>query len=138
MVAASPHQELLPAGWPRPSGYSNGVSAEGRLVVVAGQIGWDLDQRFPPTFAGQVRQALTNIAAVMAEGGAEPRHLVRMTWFVTDIETYTAELKAVGEAYQAALGRNYPAMTLVQVVRLVEPAAQVEIEATAVVPPAEG
>jgi enamine deaminase RidA (YjgF/YER057c/UK114 family) len=124
---------LLPEGWPAPKGYANGMVAEGRTVFVGGQIGWDVHGRFPDGFVGQVRQTLENIAAVLATAGAGPEHLVRLTWYVVDIDEYAASLRAVGEAYRAVFGRHYPAMTLVQVVRLVEPAARVEIEATAVV-----
>ncbi|MGC1303970.1 MAG: RidA family protein [Caulobacteraceae bacterium] len=129
------HRDLLPEGWKRPSGYSNGVVAEGRTVYVAGQIGWDVEGRFPPTLAEQVRQALANIVAVLGEAGAGPEHLVRLTWYVVDIESYNGALREIGQAYKAVVGSVYPPMTLVQVVRLVEAAAQVEIEATAVVPP---
>ena len=127
------HRALLPEGWKRPSGYSNGMVASGRMVFVAGQIGWDTEGRFPPTFAGQVEQALANIVAVLGAGGAGPEHLTRITWYVTDIDAYSDALKEIGQAYRATLGPVYPPMTLVQVVRLVEPLALVEIEATAVV-----
>jgi enamine deaminase RidA (YjgF/YER057c/UK114 family) len=129
----SVHRSLLPEGWKRPSGYSNGMAAEGRMVFVGGQIGWDTAGRFPPTLAGQVEQALANIVAVLNEADAGPQHLVRLTWYVVDMDAYTGALKEIGRAYRATLGSVYPPMTLVQVVRLVEPDALVEIEATAVV-----
>jgi enamine deaminase RidA (YjgF/YER057c/UK114 family) len=130
--ASMVHRPLLPAGWPRPSGYSNGVAADGRTVFVAGQIGWDSEGRFPETFVGQVEQALANIVAVLAADGLGPEHLVRLTWYVTDMDAYTGALADLGRVYQSIVGRVYPAMTLVQVVRLVEAKAMVEIEATAV------
>jgi enamine deaminase RidA (YjgF/YER057c/UK114 family) len=128
------HQILHPSGWPRAKGYSNGVAAEGRIVVTGGVVGWDAAGTFPPTFLGQARQTFENIAAILAEAGAGPEHLVRLTWYVTDIDAYLADPKALGEAYRAVFGRNFPAMAAVQVVRLVEPKAMIEIEATAVLP----
>src|SRR4051812_46051754 len=125
---------LHPPGWPPPQGYADGMAAEGRIVVTGGLVGWDTAQRFSQGFVAQARQALQNICAVLAEGGAEPRHLVRLTWYVLDIDAYTAGLKGLGAAYREMIGAHYPAMAVVQVVRLVEPAALVEIEATAVVP----
>jgi enamine deaminase RidA (YjgF/YER057c/UK114 family) len=125
---------LQPGGWPMPKGYANGVAAEGRIVVTGGVIGWDDRGLFPDGFVAQVRQALRNIAAILAEGGAGPEHLVRLTWYVVDIEEYLAGLKQLGRVYREIFGAHYPAMALVQVVRLVEKAARVEIEATAVVP----
>jgi enamine deaminase RidA (YjgF/YER057c/UK114 family) len=136
-TSLSVRRDLLPEGWKRPRGYSNGVATDGRMIFIAGQIGWDQEGRFPTRFADQVEQALANVAAVLAEGGAEPGHLVRMTWFVTDMDAYTADLAEIGRVYQAVMGRAYPPMSLVQVVRLVEPLALVEIEATAVVPRSE-
>ena len=127
-------QVLQPSGWPAPKGYANGMAADGRLVVTGGVIGWDTDQRLPDGFVSQVRQALSNISAILAEGGARPEHLVRLTWYVVDMEEYLANLKTLGQVYRDIFGAHYPAMALVQVVRLVEPAARVEIEATAVVP----
>ncbi len=127
-------QILQPSGWPMPKGYANGVAADGRMVVTGGVIGWNTLGDLPADFVGQVRQALSNIAAILAEGGAGPEHLVRLTWYVVDIEEYLANLKALGQAYREIFGAHYPAMALVQVVRLVEKAARVEIEATAVVP----
>jgi enamine deaminase RidA (YjgF/YER057c/UK114 family) len=125
---------LQPSGWPVPKGYANGMSADGRIVVTGGVIGWDTAGHLPSEFTEQVGQALRNIAEILAAGGAKPEHLVRLTWYVTDIETYLANLKALGQIYRQIFGAHYPAMALVQVVRLVEKAAQVEIEATAVVP----
>jgi enamine deaminase RidA (YjgF/YER057c/UK114 family) len=125
---------LQPSGWPIPKGYANGMSAEGRLVVTGGVIGWDAHGHLPADFVGQARQTLRNIAAILAEGDARPEHLVRLTWYVVDMDEYLASLKALGRIYREIFGAHYPAMALVQVVRLVEKAAKVEIEATAVVP----
>jgi enamine deaminase RidA (YjgF/YER057c/UK114 family) len=125
---------LQPSGWPAPKGYANGMAAEGRIVVTGGVIGWDNEERLANGFVAQVRQALCNIAAILAEGGAQPEHLVRLTWYVVDIEEYLSNLKELGRVYREIFGSHYPAMALVQVVRLVEKAARVEIEATAVVP----
>ncbi len=127
-------QVLQPSGWPMPKGYANGMAADGRLVVTGGVIGWDKQQNLVPDFIGQVRQTLRNIADILAEAGAKPEHLVRLTWYVVDIEEYLASLKELGRIYREIFGTHYPAMALVQVVRLVEKAARVEIEATAVVP----
>ncbi|WP_342358559.1 RidA family protein [Terrarubrum flagellatum] len=124
---------LLPKGWLRPRGYANGMSAKGRLVVTGGVVGWDLMGQFPEGLAAQARQAFENIVAILDAGGAKPRDLVRLTWYVTSIEDYNAELRDIGRAYRDCFGANYPAMAVVQVVRLVEPAALIEIEATAVV-----
>ena len=126
---------LQPAGWPQPRGYSNGVAARGRQVYVAGQVGWDEQRRFQTDdFAGQVRQALANIVAVLAEAGAKPEHITRMTWYVTSKREYLAAAKALGAAYREVIGRHYPAMTAIEVSALVEDRAKVEIEVTAVVP----
>ena len=133
-TSSSGPQVLQPSGWPMPKGYANGMAADGRLVVTGGVIGWDTDGHLASDFITQVRQALSNIAAILSEGGARPEHLVRLTWYVVDIEEYLANLKALGKAYREIFGAHYPAMALVQVVRLVEKAARVEIEATAVVP----
>jgi enamine deaminase RidA (YjgF/YER057c/UK114 family) len=127
-------QVLQPSGWPMPKGYANGMAADGRLVVTGGVIGWDTQGHLAPDFIAQVRQTLSNISEILAEGGAGPEHLVRLTWYVVDIEEYLASLKELGRAYREIFGAHYPAMALVQVVRLVEKAARVEIEATAVVP----
>jgi enamine deaminase RidA (YjgF/YER057c/UK114 family) len=125
---------LQPAGWPIPKGYANGMTAEGRIVVTGGMIGWDQAGLFSTDFVVQAGYALRAILAVLVEGGAGPQHLVRLTWYVTDIETYLARAKELGRVYRDVLGSHYPAMALVQVVRLVEREAQVEIEATAVIP----
>jgi enamine deaminase RidA (YjgF/YER057c/UK114 family) len=128
-------QILKPAQWPRPSGYSNGIVTSGRQIFVAGQVGWDAEGRFTSThLADQVRQALENICAVLAEAQAGPEHIVRLTWYVTSREEYRAELSAIGEAYRDVMGKYFPVMSVVQVVALMEPAAKVEIEATAVIP----
>ena len=124
---------LQPSGWPTPKGYANGMMAEGRIVVTGGVVGWDEQGVFPEGFVAQARQTLENIRAILAAGGAGPQHLVRLTWYVVDMEEYLANLKDLGRAYREVLGPHYPAMALVQVVRLVERAARVEIEATAVV-----
>jgi enamine deaminase RidA (YjgF/YER057c/UK114 family) len=125
---------LQPSGWPAPKGYANGMAADGRIVVTGGVIGWDSEERLATSFVGQVRQALCNIAAILAEGGAQPEHLVRLTWYVVDMDEYLSNLRDLGQIYREIFGSHYPAMALVQVVRLVEKAARVEIEATAVVP----
>ena len=125
---------LQPPGWPMPKGYSNGMMAQGRIVVTGGVVGWDEAGRFPDEFGAQARKLFENIRAILAEGGAEPRHIVRLTWYVVDLEEYTVSLKDLGRAYREVIGPHYPAMAVVQVVRLVEPAARLEIEATAVVP----
>lgn len=131
----SPHQFLHPSHWKPAIGYSNGVAASGRMVFTGGIIGWNADQVFETDdFVGQVEQALKSIVEVLACAGAEPRHLVRLTWYVTDKREYLANLKDLGRAYKATIGRHYPAMALVQVVGLVEDRAKVEIEATAVIP----
>lgn len=129
------HDALHPSSWKAPRGYANGIMARGRHIYVGGQIGWNAEQVFEvEDFPGQVRQALQNVVAVLAEGGAGPEHLVRLTWYVTDKQLYLQNLKAVGAAYRDVIGKHFPAMALVQVVALVEDSALVEIEATAVVP----
>jgi enamine deaminase RidA (YjgF/YER057c/UK114 family) len=126
---------LLPPGWPRPTGYSNGVAARGRTIYTAGVVGWDETQSFvSDTLPGQFAQVLRNIVAILAVDGAGPANLVRMTCYVTDRDAYVAGLAEIGKAWKAIIGPHYPAMALVEVSRLVEPAALVEIEATAVVP----
>jgi enamine deaminase RidA (YjgF/YER057c/UK114 family) len=125
---------LQPAGWERPRGYSNGIEAEGRLVFVAGQIGWDNGVFKAKDFAGQFRQVLVNTLAVLKEAGAGPEHIARMTWFVTSRDDYHASLSQIGAAWRELMGRNYPAMAVIIVSGLVEPDAKVEIETTAVVP----
>jgi enamine deaminase RidA (YjgF/YER057c/UK114 family) len=132
-LAAGP-QLLQPSGWPAPKGYANGMAADGRLVVTGGVIGWNSQGHLASDFVAQVRQTLSNISAILAEGGARSEHLVRLTWYVVDMEEYLANLKALGQVYRDIFGAHYPAMALVQVVRLVEKAARLEIEATAVVP----
>ena len=127
-------KRLLPPGWPRPKGYANGISARGRTIYTAGVLGWDESETFvSDTLAGQFAQALRNIVAILAEDGAGPEHLVRMTCYVTDIDAYRASLAEIGAAWKEVIGRHYPAMALVAVTALVEPKALVEIEATAVV-----
>ena len=128
---------LQPPTWAAAKGYANGVAAEGRLVFVAGQIGWNPEsQRFEHSdVVGQFRQALQNIVAVLAEAGGRAEHLVRLTWFLTDRDAYRANLTGLGEAYRAVIGRHYPAMSVVAVSALVEDRALLEIEATAVIPP---
>ena len=127
-------RRLQPPGWPEPRGYANGIEASGRLVFVAGMIGWDESGAFPsPELAGQLEQALRNTVAVLAEAGAGPEHVARMTWYVTDRADYLAQLKEIGAAYRAVMGRHFPAMAVVEVSALVESAAKVEIETTAVV-----
>jgi enamine deaminase RidA (YjgF/YER057c/UK114 family) len=130
-------QILHPKHWAKAKGFANGIAAEGRQVFVAGQVGWNAQQVFETDdFVAQVEQALTNIVEVLAEAGAGPEHLVRLTWYVTDKQDYLSRLGEVGQAYRRVIGRHYPAMALVQVVGLVEDRAKVEIEATAVVPTA--
>ena len=131
----SPHQFLHPKHWKATPGYSNGMAATGRLVVTGGMVGWNADQQFESDdFADQAGLALRNIVAVLAEAGARPDHIVRLTWYVTDKRAYLDSLPELGRAYKTAIGRHYPAMALVQVVALVEDRALVEIEATAVIP----
>jgi enamine deaminase RidA (YjgF/YER057c/UK114 family) len=126
---------LKPAHWPRPSGYSNGIAVTGRQIFIAGQVGWDAQRRFNSTrLADQVRQSLQNICAVLAEAQAGPEHLVRLTWYLTSRDEYLADLEGIGAAYRDVMGKNYPVMSVVQVVALMEPEAKVEIEATAVLP----
>jgi enamine deaminase RidA (YjgF/YER057c/UK114 family) len=128
-------QVLLPPGWPRPKGYSNGVAASGRMVFIAGMIGWDEHGVFhSDDFADQARQALQNIVAVLKESGGKPEHIVRMTWYVTDKREYLASGRAIGAAFREIIGSYNAAMTAVQVTALIEDRAKVEIEATAVVP----
>ncbi|MCX7892594.1 MAG: RidA family protein [Burkholderiales bacterium] len=128
-------QILQPPGWAKPKGYANGVAAKGRFVFVAGQVGWNAEERFTAAdFVGQARQALANIVAILGEAGAKPEHIVRMTWYVTDKAEYLASVRELGAAYREVIGKHFPAMTAVQVAGLVEEGAKVEIEATAVVP----
>ncbi len=131
----TPHQSLTPPGWPRGKGYSHGVVAEGRMVFVSGQVGWDENEKFAGSeFADQFRQALLNTKAILAEGSAGPQHVVRMTWFVVDKQEYLSCLKEVGAAYREVMGKNFPAMAVVEVKGLVEDGARLEIETTAVIP----
>jgi len=128
-------KRLCPPGWPRPKGYSNAMAARGRMVFTAGVVGWNEEERFAETtLAGQFAQALRNIVAILACDGAEPTNIARLTCYVTSIDDYRASLKDIGIAWREIMGNHYPAMALVEVVRLVEPEAKVEIEATAVVP----
>ena len=126
---------LQPPGWPRPKGYANGISARGRTIVTAGVIGWDEDEAIVAAdLAGQFRQVLRNILAILAEDGAGPEHVVRMTCYVVDLDDYRAHLAEIGAAWRETMGRNFPAMAVVGVTGLVEPAARIEVEAMAVVP----
>ena len=128
-------QILQPPGWPRPQGYSSGVAAQGRTIFVAGQIGWDKDNVInSDNLVEQVRQALKNTLAVLAEADAGPEHVSRMTWYILDKQEYLASSKEIGRAYREIMGRNYPAMAMVQVSALIEDRARVEIETTAVIP----
>lgn len=128
-------QILQPPGWARPRGYSNGIAAEGRMVFVSGMVGWDADCKFQTQdFAGQVRQALLNMTAVLAEAGGKPEHIARMTWYVVDKTEYVGAYRQIGEVYRELIGSHYPAMTAIEVSSLLEPQARVEIEVTAVVP----
>ena len=125
---------LQPPGWARPRGYANGVAAEGRQVFVAGQIGWDAEQRFvSDDFALQTRQALSNVIDVLACAGAGPQHVVRLTWYVTSRDEYNGAVADIGTIYRELFGRNFPAMSVVVVAGLLEPRAKVEVEATAVI-----
>ena len=131
------NRTVLPEGWHRPKGYSNAVIAQGRQIYVAGQVGWDSEERFnSDDIAEQAAQALRNVVAVLEAAGAGPEHIVRMTWYVTDKAAYIAGLKEIGQAYREIIGRNFPAMTAVEVTALLEDRAKVEVECTAVV--AEG
>ena len=126
---------LQPPAWPRPKGYSNGISARGRMIFTAGVVGWDEEEHFPDyTLHGQFAQALRNTLAVLAEDGAGPEHIVRMTCYITDRGEYLHERDEIGAAWREIMGRSYPAMALVEVKGLVEASAKVEIETTAVVP----
>lgn len=135
MNATADLQVLKPTDWPRPSGYSNGIAVTGRQIFVAGQVGWNAECRFTsPRLADQVRQALQNICAVLAEAHAGPEHIVRLTWYLTSRDEYLADLENIGAAYREVMGKNFPVMSVVQVVALMEAQAKVEIEATAVLP----
>jgi len=128
------HQTLLPEGWRRPKGFANGIRARGDAIYVAGQVGWDEREHFAEGFVAQTRRALMNIVAVLAAGGARPEHMVRMTWYVVDMDEYLMARREVGGVYREVMGDNYPTMSLIAVPRLVEPKARLEIEVTAVVP----
>jgi enamine deaminase RidA (YjgF/YER057c/UK114 family) len=131
------HTILQPEGWAKPIGYANGVEARGRMIFVGGQIGWNSQNQFETDdFVGQVRQTLENVVAVLAEAGAEPKHITSMTWYFTDKQEYLGNLKGIGQAYRETIGRHFPAMAAVQVVALVEDRAKIEIQATAVIPDA--
>jgi enamine deaminase RidA (YjgF/YER057c/UK114 family) len=131
----TPHALLDPQGWKRPRGYANGIAAEGRMIFLAGQVGWNAEQKFESSdFVAQARQALTNVVALVREAGGTAEHVTRLTWFVTDKKEYLSRLGDMGAAYRSVMGLHFPVMTLVQVVALVEDDAKVEIEATAVVP----
>ena len=135
MAHASVHDVLQPPGWPRPRGYANGMAASGRMVFTGGVVGWDASERFAAAdFAGQFRQVALNTLAILAEAGAGPEHIVRMTWYVTNRDAYLAAGKEIGATWREMFGRSYPAMAVVEVSALVEPAAFLEIETTAVVP----
>lgn len=127
---------LLPEGWARPKGYSNGIAARGEMVFVAGMVGWDENEVFADGFAAQFAQVLRNTLAVLAEAGAGPEHMVRMTWYIRDMDLYRENLREVGQAYRDIIGKHYPAMAAVGVAELVEPQALIEIETTAVIPAA--
>jgi enamine deaminase RidA (YjgF/YER057c/UK114 family) len=129
---------LQPATWARPRGYANGIVAAGETIFLAGQIGWDAEGRFSEGLAAQVGQALTNIVTLLAEAGGGPEHLVRLTWFVTDLRAYRENQLTIGSAYRRVIGKHFPAMSVIGVSQLVEPAALVEIEATAVLPTLQG
>lgn len=129
------HKTLLPEGWVRPKGYANGMSARGRIVLTGGLVGWNHEGRFEALdLVGQFRQLIANTLAVLAADGAGPEHIVRMTWYVVDRDEYVENLPGIGAVYRELIGKNFPAMAVVQVVALVEPEARIEIETTAVVP----
>ncbi len=132
------NRRLQPPGWPQPRGYANGIMAKGHVIVTGGVVGWNEQGVFADGFVPQVHQVLRNIHAILAEAGAGPEHLVRLTWYVTDMLAYRSSLPEIGAAYREVFGKNFPTMALVQVVSLVEPAAMVEIEATAVIPESRG
>ncbi len=128
-------QQVNPDNWPRPSGYSNGVLAEGRYLAISGQIGWnERNELVSDDFVAQARQALSNIVAILRAAGGEPQHLIRLTWYITDKNEYRRHLRELGAAYRESIGEHYPAMALLQVADLLEDRAKVEIEATAILP----
>lgn len=129
------HESLTPAGWGRGKGYSHGIAAEGRMIFVAGQVGWDENERFRSSdFVDQFRQALSNTKAILAAGGATPEHIVRMTWFIVDKDLYLPRVKEVGAVYREIMGKTYPAMAVIVVKGLIEEGALLEIETTGVIP----
>jgi len=131
----TPHAILHPRDWKPARGYANGVAADGRMIFMAGQVGWNAEQKFESQdFVAQTRQALQNVIAILCEAGGKPEHITRLTWYVTDKKEYLSRLVEVGEAYRSVMGKHFPAMTMVQVTALVEDGAKVEIEASAVVP----
>jgi enamine deaminase RidA (YjgF/YER057c/UK114 family) len=137
MMSNADFEILQPKSWTSPQGYANGIAAEGRLVFIAGQVGWDTQARMVGgDLVAQTEQALKNIVAVLAEAGGRPQHLTRLTWYVTDKASYVAHRREIGEAYRRVVGRHFPAMSLLVVAGLLEDDALVEIEATAVIPPA--
>ncbi|GAB4359155.1 MAG: RidA family protein [Gammaproteobacteria bacterium] len=130
---------LQPPGWARPKGYSNGIVARGALVVLGGQVGWNEREEFETDdFAGQAKQAFKNIVAILAQAGGRPEHIVRLTWFIGDKREYLACLKELGAAYREVIGRHYPVMSVIEVKGFIEEGAKLEIEATAVIPEADG
>lgn len=128
-------ETINPPGWPRPSGYSNGIVAEGRYLAISGQIGWNERNELAESFLEQARQALRNVVAVLTAAGGRPEHLVRLTWYVTNTSEYRDNAQALGASYREIVGAHYPAMALIGVTALLEAAAKIEIEATAVLPP---
>jgi enamine deaminase RidA (YjgF/YER057c/UK114 family) len=130
----APNILLQPPGWPQPRGFAYGIRARGEMIFVGGMIGQDREGRFAEGFVAQAKQVLANIAAVLADAGASPQHIVRLTWYVRDMDEYLADLGALGAAYRDIMGRHFPAMAVVEVSRLVEAEARLEIEATAVLP----
>ena len=132
--SSAPNIVLQPPGWPQPKGFANGIRARGEMVFVGGMIGQDSQGRFADGFVAQMKLALENIVAVLEEAGAKPHHVVRLTWYIRDMNEYLADLPALGVAYREVMGRHFPAMAVVEVTRLVEPKARLEIEATAVLP----
>ena len=136
-MTESPHKFLQPPGWPRARGYSNGIVATGQTVYVGGMVGWNEKEQFETgDFAGQFRQVLLNIVAVLNEAGARPEHIVRMTWYIADKTEYNSSLKSIGEAYREIIGRHYPVMAVIEVSGFIENGAKLEIETTAVIPDA--
>lgn len=133
-ISSSGLTALQPPEWKQPRGYANGMMGRGTVLVTGGVIGWDAEERLASGFVPQVEQVLRNIVAILAEGGAGPQHIARLTWYVTDVPAYRASLKEIGAAYRSVMGRNFPAMALIGVKELVEPDALVEIEATAILP----